>query len=310
MTFGEKLKELLKTKEMSRNELSLKTEIYRSSISRYISGKVMKPQDRTIKKIEKAMEVDLKEYYSKSTDVVLINTEGITFGQAVKNALEEKGVTQTQFAKNIGINDNYVSNIINEKSIKKIEMMKKIGMELGIKYEDFKIEAKIERKVELKPFDYSQPIVENFKIALLTIMTDKEISIKQLSKRSGIYDSQIKTYLSGKSMPSLKNAIKMADYLEVSLDELLGYKCEKREYKALSSKETTMGLRLKNLLRETKVKKIELAKLANISARTIEIYEKEKIDNFYIKTIIKIATIFEVSIDDLIGNVTKKEIIK
>ena len=113
MTFGEKLKELLKTKEMSRNELSLKTEIYRSSISRYISGKVMKPQDRTIKKIEKAMEVDLKEYYSKSTDVVLINTEGITFGQAVKNALEEKGVTQTQFAKNIGINDNYVINIIN-----------------------------------------------------------------------------------------------------------------------------------------------------------------------------------------------------
>ena len=53
MTFGEKLKELLKTKEMSRNELSLKTEIYRSSISRYISGKVMKPQDRTIKKKEK-----------------------------------------------------------------------------------------------------------------------------------------------------------------------------------------------------------------------------------------------------------------
>ena len=101
-------------------------------------------------------------------------------------------------------------------------------------------------------------------------------------------------------MPSLKNAIKMADYLDISLDELLGYKSSNKKYKSINNNET-INSRLSNRMKQVNVNERELAILAMVSSETSRNCIRGKTTNIYTDTLIKIATVLEISIDDLVG---------
>ena len=316
MTFGEKLKETLEMKKMSQIELSRRTGIGSSDINHYIKGKTKKPQNRNIRKIEKVLEVDLGEYYSRKDNKELVNSEGVAFGNAIMKALQMKCMTQRQLARNIGIREGSISCIIIGKIIPKLETMWKIGTELSIPYKEFKIKEKVIKKTKpkpkqktkvkknLTPFDLKTPIVDNFKKSLLEHMRNKNISRDQLSQ-VGINNGQICWYLKGKIMPSLKNAIKMADYFDISLDELLGYKSSNKKYKSINNmagkENETISSRLSNRMKQVNVNERELAILAKVSSEMIRNWIRGKTTNIHTKTLIKIATVLEISIDDLVG---------
>ena len=67
-----------------------------------------------------------------------------------------------------------------------------------------------------------------FSESLNRLLQEKGIRTAQLSRMTGISDSNISDYASGKKVPSLTNAIAMADALAVSLDELAGRSAPKR----------------------------------------------------------------------------------
>lgn len=58
--------------------------------------------------------------------------------------------------------------------------------------------------------------------ALFTIIEKRGITISQLAKEIGISQGNISDWKSGKCLPSLNALIKIADYLNVSLDYLVG----------------------------------------------------------------------------------------
>lgn len=57
---------------------------------------------------------------------------------------------------------------------------------------------------------------------LMQILQEREISAYKLSKDTGIYQSTISQWKAGLQKPSLEAAEKIADYLECSVDYLLG----------------------------------------------------------------------------------------
>ena len=67
-----------------------------------------------------------------------------------------------------------------------------------------------------------------FSESLNRLLQERGIRKAQLSRMTGISDSNISDYASGKKVPSLTNAIAMADALAVSLDELAGRSAPKR----------------------------------------------------------------------------------
>ena len=57
---------------------------------------------------------------------------------------------------------------------------------------------------------------------LTSIMESCSVSAYRMSKETGLSDTQISYYKSGKNDPTGENLIKLADYFNVSVDYLLG----------------------------------------------------------------------------------------
>lgn len=60
-----------------------------------------------------------------------------------------------------------------------------------------------------------------FKENLLEMMYEKNISRRELARRSGISESAISCYLNEKRIPSVKALINISEVLECSLDDLM-----------------------------------------------------------------------------------------
>lgn len=250
MTFGENLKELLETFGISQEELSKLTGIHSSSISAYVNGKIKKPRYRNIHKIEKALGVNLEEFYTK----------------------KDRG----------------------RKDVEEVSMQDS---------------NKLTLKIRLKPFNYSIPFTLNFRNSFKSNIAKKKISIKQLSKISGISQGSLHSYLRGSTLPNLDVAIIIADCLGISLDELTGYdkECLARQYKIIEgNEEISMGKRLDKILREAKVSKSEFAELTGISKVTIIKYTLGKLAVPRLDSVIYMAYVLEMSIDALVGHKTIK----
>lgn len=61
-----------------------------------------------------------------------------------------------------------------------------------------------------------------FNVVFSEILQEKNISAYKLSMNTGISQGLISEYKSGKKEPTLQNLIKIADYLDVTLDCLVG----------------------------------------------------------------------------------------
>ena len=67
---------------------------------------------------------------------------------------------------------------------------------------------------------------------IFTLLSEKNITVSKLSKAIGISDDLISQWKKGLQKPSLDVVLKIADYLGVSLDYLLG-RSEEKYYKTL-----------------------------------------------------------------------------
>lgn len=61
-----------------------------------------------------------------------------------------------------------------------------------------------------------------FNVVFSEILQERNISAYKLSMNTGISQGLISEYKSGKKEPTLQNLIKIADYLDVTLDCLVG----------------------------------------------------------------------------------------
>ena len=242
MTFGEKIKQLLYTFEISPKELSDITGIHVSSIRSYVYEEVKKPRYENIRKIENALGVNLKEYYPKDKSWII----------------ELKESEKTIIKKN-----------------------------------------KTTSRIRLRPFDNSIQIIENFKKNFDQNIKAKNISIKQLSKQCGISLNTLYYYLRGDGLPNVKTAIKIADYFQVSLDQLTGYECLEKKY---DCEEVDMGIRVNMILQEANVSITELAKLTGVSRGCIEKYILGKVTFQRLDAVMRMAYVLEISIDTFVGH--------
>lgn len=67
-----------------------------------------------------------------------------------------------------------------------------------------------------------------FNEALNQILSNRGLKQADLCRMSGIPSSLMSHYLAGRKIPTLTNAIAMADALQISLDELAGREAPKR----------------------------------------------------------------------------------
>lgn len=62
-----------------------------------------------------------------------------------------------------------------------------------------------------------------FSDCLNDILIERNIAVKELSDTSGITDSRLYDFLSGNCVPSVQNAVKLANSLHCTLDYLFGF---------------------------------------------------------------------------------------
>lgn len=67
-----------------------------------------------------------------------------------------------------------------------------------------------------------------FNESLQRILSSRDMKQADLCRMSGIESSLMSNYVSGRKIPTLTNAIAMADALQISLDELAGREVPKR----------------------------------------------------------------------------------
>jgi transcriptional regulator with XRE-family HTH domain len=70
--------------------------------------------------------------------------------------------------------------------------------------------------------EYIWRIAQMFTEKFMQIMQEKRITAYQVAKHTGIPQGSMNRYKNGERLPTLENLIKIADYLDVSTDYLLG----------------------------------------------------------------------------------------
>ena len=122
----------------------------------------------------------------------------------------------------------------------------------------------------------------------------KNLNQDQVAQVLGVSRQAYANYESGKREPDLQTVIKLANYFDVSLDELLKID----DYTVEDKK--TVGGRIK-LARVAKgLKQSELAEMLGLAASTVALYEQNRREP-NLKTVVKLAKCLGLSLDYLLG---------
>jgi len=141
-------------------------------------------------------------------------------------------------------------------------------------------------------------ILPKFAERLKELMDDNSVNPKELGTATEINQKQIYPWLSGVSVPSLKNLIKLADYFQCSVEFLAGI--EQENYLRAFKPRPPFSERLSVVIKETGITIYRLAKITKIFERTIY----DWLDGQYIpqlENLIKLADALKCTIDYLVG---------
>ena len=140
--------------------------------------------------------------------------------------------------------------------------------------------------------------MQNFSENLKELMIYKNIDIKTLSKDANIKLSTLYYYLEYKSLPSIKNAIKLSHYFNCSIDYLLGLS----EIEKINTKISSNNFidNYEYLLKINNTNNNKVCKILNLNRNSIYNWKKGQIPKMV--NLIEIAKYFDVSIDYLLGN--------
>lgn len=98
----------------------------------------------------------------------------------------------------------------------------------------------------------------NFSNALRSLRTEKGLSQGQLSEALGVSKSRISMYEQGKREPDLEMLVSIADYFNVSTDELLGRSKDSSAIPAQATIETKELNKLIDIVKELDIENIKL----------------------------------------------------
>lgn len=98
---------------------------------------------------------------------------------------------------------------------------------------------------------------------LKDLLLENDLSIKVLSEKTGIEQSRIYDFLNKRHIPSLDNAIKIADVFNCPLDYLFGF-CANFTPKKYTVNDS-VNLRVKAAIDSSRLSRYKLHKLSNIS---------------------------------------------
>ncbi|MBE5741601.1 MAG: helix-turn-helix transcriptional regulator [Clostridiales bacterium] len=142
--------------------------------------------------------------------------------------------------------------------------------------------------------------MKTFPSILSELIKEKSITKSALSKELGLSSSSvISAWALGKKMPSLENAIKLANYFDLSLDYLFGFKeidDKNTKYKQVS----TFNERLKSYMNNEKISQNQMTKNGEFYFANFNqwFYKNSDPD---MSTVIKLAKYLKVSLDYLAG---------
>lgn len=237
-TFGEKLRLGVEENEMTGEEFAKMIGKSRETVSNYMRN-IYTPSISTIKQIEKVLGISFSEYYPSIKDAK-------TFGQKLKIAMECKGITIAELAKEIHKHDVVVSDYIKDRKIPKKKTMITLEKILDVSFEEYRCS-----------FDGINTFEEKLRLAL----KENEMSIREFSKELNVCIITVNKYLKG-YIPKVSILKEMERILGVSFSEFLP------DY----TKASSFGEKLKLALEYKEISKKELASKIGMSNSMIHKY--------------------------------------
>ena len=126
----------------------------------------------------------------------------------------------------------------------------------------------------------------------------KPCNNEEFAKRVGVSKEVISKIVNYGIIPSVKSLIKIADYLNSSMEFLLGKTTDEKFEK--SDTPSTFHKRLIQLKEERKLKFADIAKKCTFSRNSLQLWlKRENLPS--LDYLIELANVFEVSIDYLLG---------
>lgn len=212
----------------------------------------------------------------------------MAFGNAIKVALEENGMTQTELARLSGISRPALNNIIKNKVSPGLDTLEKIAKPLGITVQDILNSGKIydgNKKEPKEDFEYELELMQ-YDVSYLR----KEVELlRKITEQSGIklppindiykrvllsVDDSIfyilrisKKQIEESSQQTIENLIHIADFLKISAIELFSSpkKTEKELSMFVKEREVSIMEKLSLSIKKDRIKtlKKEIEELKN-----------------------------------------------
>lgn len=139
------LKCLLMKKSFTQGKLAETTGLSEATITHYIKGKTT-PSKKNLAKIADALGVSVNEFYTDIKEYApYMNNNEETFSYKLNQLLSEKGITQAQLAKEIGVTRQSVNLYTTKKEVPSDEIITRIAEYFGITKEAL-LEATVQKK--------------------------------------------------------------------------------------------------------------------------------------------------------------------
>lgn len=130
MTLGEKLKEELRKRDLTQNELARRANLVSSTVSNCVCD-VQQPEELTIKKLEMALGISLREYvqedYSKAVD-----EDAIIFAKSLKRLMLEREMTQIELAEMTNMSRPTITRLLKGQTLSNLRDLKKLSVALDV----------------------------------------------------------------------------------------------------------------------------------------------------------------------------------
>lgn len=139
---------------------------------------------------------------------------------------------------------------------------------------------------------------EYFSDTLKDLMSERQITIKILSEQTKIRLSRLYEFINEKRLPSLENAIKIAEYFHCSLDYLFGFSnnYENCKFETVSS----IAERIRTVIDNCGKSRYAICKQLKIDqSQMLKWYKGKQIPA--LSSLLKIADLFDYSLDYLTG---------
>ncbi len=291
-TIGERIKTLRIASNLNQEEFGKQFGLVKSTVSLYENGKST-PDDETKKKICEKYNVSMDWLYGLTVDS-LLGTERseenfdhtiaiMKFGEILRSLRLERNITQKDLAKRLSISPSTVGMYEQNRRFPDADILVKLSSIFDVSVDYL---LGIERSEKQ----------EGIRMNLRKLREKAGLSQAELGNLVGLKQTTISQYESGAREPNLDLTQKIADVLDVSLDELV----RPLPLQVESNEKEDLGQTIANLRKQNNLTQAELGAKLGVIKQTISSWENG-VSSPSNETLANIASIFDVSVDYLLG---------